>query len=51
MAASVNDVAALAHPALIHRMALSFAARAEGIELQDVIAEIAKSALGAEIAA
>ncbi|WP_298293801.1 MoxR family ATPase [uncultured Litoreibacter sp.] len=36
---SLDDVAALAEPVLTHRMALSFAARAEGRELNEVIAE------------
>jgi MoxR-like ATPase len=34
---SVDDVVALARPALRHRMALNFAARAEGISLESVI--------------
>ncbi len=34
---SIDDVAALAHPVLRHRMALSFSARAEGITLSDLI--------------
>ncbi len=38
LAPSVEDVAALARPVLVHRMALGFAARAQGIELADVIA-------------
>jgi MoxR-like ATPase len=42
MSPSLDDVAALAHPVLRHRMALTFAARAEGIELQDVIAGLVK---------
>jgi len=37
---SVDDVVALAPPVLRHRMALSFAARAEGITLADVIARL-----------
>lgn len=36
-APSLEDVAALAHPALRHRMALNFAARAEGVLLPEVI--------------
>lgn len=36
-APSVEDVAALAHPILGHRMALTFAARAEGVTIGDVI--------------
>ena len=34
---SVDDVLALAHPALRHRMALNFAARADGVTLDEVI--------------
>ena len=34
---SIDDVVALAHPVLRHRMALNFAARAEGITLDSVI--------------
>jgi MoxR-like ATPase len=34
---SLDDVAALAHPVMRHRMALGFSARAEGIALGDVI--------------
>ena len=34
---SIDDVLALAHPILRHRMALTFAARAEGITLSEVI--------------
>lgn len=37
LAPSAEDVAALARPVLSHRMALSFAARAEGIVLEEVI--------------
>jgi MoxR-like ATPase len=37
LAPSVDDVLALAHPVLRHRMALSFAARAEGVRIGDVI--------------
>jgi len=36
-APSVEDVAALAHPVLRHRMALNFGARADGIALPEVI--------------
>ena len=35
---SLDDVAALAHPVLRHRMALNFSARAEGVALREVIA-------------
>jgi len=34
---SVDDVLALAHPILRHRMALNFSARAEGVSLEQVI--------------
>ncbi|MDB5366813.1 MAG: putative ATPase [Rhodospirillales bacterium] len=37
LAPSVDDVMALAHPVLRHRMALSFAARADGVTLDHVI--------------
>jgi MoxR-like ATPase len=42
---SLDDVLALAEPVLRHRMALSFAARADGVNLSDVIAEL-KASLG-----
>jgi MoxR-like ATPase len=38
LAPSVEDVLALAEPVLRHRMALSFAARAEGVKLAEMIA-------------
>ena len=37
LAPSVDDVLALAHPILRHRMALTFAARAEGVTLGSII--------------
>ncbi len=37
LAPSTDDVLALVHPILRHRMALTFAARAEGITLSDII--------------
>jgi MoxR-like ATPase len=37
LAPSVDDIAALAHPVLRHRMALNFSARADGVVLSDVI--------------
>ena len=37
LAPSLEDVIALAHPVLRHRMALNFSARADGIALADVI--------------
>ncbi len=42
---SIDDVAALAEPVLKHRMALNFAARAEGITVNQVIAGLKKSTL------
>ena len=39
---SLDDVAALAPPILRHRMALGFAARADGIMLEDVIAALVR---------
>jgi len=40
LAPSVDDVAALAPPVLRHRMALNFAARADGVTLADVIGRL-----------
>jgi MoxR-like ATPase len=37
---SLDDVAALAAPILRHRMALSFAARADGISLDGIVAKL-----------
>jgi len=37
LAPSIDDVLALAHPVLRHRMALNFAARAEGVTIDQVI--------------
>jgi MoxR-like ATPase len=37
LAPSVEDVVALAHPVLKHRMALTFGARADGVSLRQVI--------------
>ncbi|HEY3636719.1 MAG TPA: MoxR family ATPase [Rhizomicrobium sp.] len=44
-APSVDDVAALAQPVLRHRMALSFAARAEGIRISEIIDRLCRSDL------
>ncbi|MEX0404665.1 MoxR family ATPase [Aquibium sp. LZ166] len=44
LAPSVDDVHALAEPVLQHRMALTFAARAEGMNVRDVIARLVKAA-------
>ncbi|CDM58604.1 MULTISPECIES: AAA family ATPase [Rhizobium] len=46
LAPSVDDVHALAEPVLQHRMALTFAARAEGMSVRDVIAALVKQAKG-----
>jgi len=51
LAPSVEDVAAVAHPVLIHRMALNFAARARGDSLADLIAETGAGVTGREVAA
>jgi MoxR-like ATPase len=40
LAPSVDDVVTLAHPVLKHRMALSFAARADGVTLDDIISHL-----------
>ncbi|MCP8894009.1 MoxR family ATPase [Shinella daejeonensis] len=44
LAPSVDDVMALAEPVLQHRMALTFAARADGMSLRDVIADLVRQA-------
>jgi MoxR-like ATPase len=44
LAPSVDDVHALAEPVLQHRMALTFAARAEGMTVRDVVARLVKAA-------
>ncbi len=46
LAPSLDDVYALAEPILQHRMALTFAARAEGMSVRDVIADLVKQAKG-----
>ncbi len=47
----LDDVAALAHPVLIHRMALGFAARAEGRTLSGLIATLVQDTIDREAAA
>ena len=42
LAPSVDDVVALARPVLRHRMALNFAARADGVTIGDVISRLAE---------
>ena len=44
LAPSTEDVAALAEPVLKHRMALSFAARADGHTLEGLIKSLAERA-------
>ncbi len=43
LAPSVDDVKALAEPVLQHRMALNFAARADGVSVRDVIAKLTQA--------
>lgn len=43
LAPSIDDVRELAEPVLQHRMALTFAARAEGMSVRDVIARLVKA--------
>ncbi|WP_460275652.1 AAA family ATPase [Celeribacter sp. ULVN23_4] len=49
-APSTEDVLAMARPVLIHRMALTFAARARGDDLGAIIASVAASAMDARTA-
>ena len=51
LAPSVDDVEALAHAVLVHRMALGFAARARGERLDDLIARLVARMAGSEAAA
>ena len=46
LAPSLDDIYALAEPVHEHRMALTFAARAEGMSVRDVIAGLVKQAKG-----
>ncbi|MBX4908687.1 MULTISPECIES: MoxR family ATPase [Rhizobium] len=46
LAPSLDDIFALAEPILQHRMALTFAARAEGMSVRDVIAGLVRQAKG-----
>ena len=45
LAPSVDDVRALAEPVMQHRMALNFAARAEGMAMRDIIEALVKATL------
>ena len=40
LAPSIDDVIELAEPVLKHRMALTFAARAEGMQMSDMVAKL-----------
>ncbi len=51
LAPSIQDVADLAQPVLVHRMALSFAARARGESLAGIIARVTNRILKLEAAA
>ncbi|MCE0505445.1 MoxR family ATPase [Roseivivax sp. GX 12232] len=51
LAPSMEDVVALARPVLVHRMALTFSARARGEDLGALIEEIANGLLRSEAAA
>ncbi|MFA5537909.1 MAG: MoxR family ATPase [Gemmobacter sp.] len=51
LAPSAEDVAALARPVLIHRMALSFAARARGADLGELIGQVTAQVTRTEAAA
>ena len=44
LAPSVDDVAALARPALVHRMQLSFGARGEGFDIDSLVDDLAEKA-------
>ncbi len=44
LAPSLDDVSALARPALVHRMALSFGARAEGLDVESLVDDLAAKA-------
>lgn len=44
LAPSLDDIAALARPALVHRMSLSFGARAEGLDVDTLVDDLASRA-------
>jgi MoxR-like ATPase len=44
LAPAIDDVAALARPALVHRMQLSFGARAEGLDIDSLVDDLAGKA-------
>ena len=51
LAPDADDVVAMAQPVLTHRMALSFAARARGESLAEIIAAVAEDVTRVEAAA
>jgi len=51
LAPSPQDVLDMAAPVLNHRMGLGFAARAEGVQAEDIIAEVAHGQINAKVAA
>lgn len=51
LAPGIDDIHALAAPVLSHRMALGYAARAEGVALSDVIGQTVATVLQTEVAA
>ena len=44
LAPAIDDVAALARPSLVHRMQLSFGARAEGLDIDSLVDDLAAKA-------
>lgn len=44
LAPSIDDVTALARPALVHRMALAFSARADGVDVETLVDDLAAQA-------
>ncbi|MEM9129288.1 MAG: MoxR family ATPase [Pseudomonadota bacterium] len=51
LAPNADDIQAMAQPVLTHRMALSFAARASGDKLDDLISDVTKTLIRPEAAA
>jgi len=51
LAPTIDDVVALSHPILIHRMALTFGARAAGRTLDGVITSLVEATLSPSLAA
>lgn len=51
LAPDMSDVAAMAEPVLMHRMALNFAAQARGMRVHDVIAPEVSRRLGVQVTA